>query len=480
MDRWEEAVPARLEAVDLWHRLGDVRREGDSLRRHGKELNNLSRNDEARAVAHRAIALLEPEGTTPEPGVRPAELAGLDMVCAVNEEAVAMAARAAAIATELGLDDLLSDALNTEACSLLNLGQPWQDKIERALDIALRAGHGPLAARAYNNLYAMLVTELRMAESEACYAAAMTHARDHDIATYRRCMAGARAITLAEMARWQEALTFSDQLLAEKASSDSNRYSPSLARAMSLTRTGDDAAGRTRAELVALAHRVGEAPYLVPALLVETESLWLDDRVDEARLVVEEARQTATDCDPGVRRDVELWAHRVGLPASAAALHDRIGREVLGLELAGRSDEAARLWDSLSRPYDAALALLGSDDEQHLREAFTRLDALGAAPAARKARQRLRELGFAVPNGARATTREHPLGLTRREQEVLDALATGASNDEIAARLVITAKTVDHHVSSILAKLGVANRHQAAREARRLGLVEDGEPAAST
>jgi DNA-binding NarL/FixJ family response regulator len=134
----------------------------------------------------------------------------------------------------------------------------------------------------------------------------------------------------------------------------------------------------------------------------------------------------------------------------------------------------------LSRPYDAALALLSSDDEQHLRDAFTRLDALGAAPAARKTRQRLRQLGFAVPNGARATTKEHPLGLTRREQEVLDALATGASNDEIAAQLVITSKTVDHHVSSILAKLGVANRHLAAREARRLGLVQDGEPAATT
>jgi DNA-binding CsgD family transcriptional regulator len=61
--------------------------------------------------------------------------------------------------------------------------------------------------------------------------------------------------------------------------------------------------------------------------------------------------------------------------------------------------------------------------------------------------------------------------LTRREGEVLDLICAGHTNAEIAARLVISVKTVDHHVSAVLAKLGVPTRTVAAAEATRLGLV---------
>ena len=63
------------------------------------------------------------------------------------------------------------------------------------------------------------------------------------------------------------------------------------------------------------------------------------------------------------------------------------------------------------------------------------------------------------------------MGLTRREHEVLDLVVAGRTNPEIAAQLVIAQKTVDHHVSAVLAKLGVASRGAAASRARKLGLV---------
>jgi len=61
--------------------------------------------------------------------------------------------------------------------------------------------------------------------------------------------------------------------------------------------------------------------------------------------------------------------------------------------------------------------------------------------------------------------------LTSRETDVLRLLDEGLTNAELGQRLYISAKTVDHHVSAILAKLHVANRRDAARAARRLGII---------
>jgi DNA-binding CsgD family transcriptional regulator len=95
-------------------------------------------------------------------------------------------------------------------------------------------------------------------------------------------------------------------------------------------------------------------------------------------------------------------------------------------------------------------------------------------PAARIIRQRLRTLGArSIPAGPHTATRQRPFGLTRRECEVLDLICAEHTNAEIAAKLFISAKTVDHHVSAILAKLGVPSR-AAARNAVRFRLAGSG------
>ena len=117
--------------------------------------------------------------------------------------------------------------------------------------------------------------------------------------------------------------------------------------------------------------------------------------------------------------------------------------------------------------------LAETDEPAGLREALDELLALDAAPAAARVARRLRELGErAIPRGPRPRTRANAALLTPRELEVLPLLAEGLRNAEIADRLVISPKTVDHHVSSILRKLDVTNRGQAGAAAARLGLIE--------
>jgi DNA-binding NarL/FixJ family response regulator len=90
---------------------------------------------------------------------------------------------------------------------------------------------------------------------------------------------------------------------------------------------------------------------------------------------------------------------------------------------------------------------------------------------AARVRARLRELGVtSPPRGRSISTRANPAGLTDRQLDVLGLLVEGLSNADIAARLVISIRTADHHVSAILGKLDVRSRGEAVAAARRLGL----------
>jgi DNA-binding NarL/FixJ family response regulator len=88
--------------------------------------------------------------------------------------------------------------------------------------------------------------------------------------------------------------------------------------------------------------------------------------------------------------------------------------------------------------------------------------------------RRLRAKGArGLRRGPRRTTRDNPANLTPREVEVLALVEQGLRNKQIAERLFVSAKTVDHHVAAILRKLGVHTRGEAGAAARRLGFAPD-------
>lgn len=130
------------------------------------------------------------------------------------------------------------------------------------------------------------------------------------------------------------------------------------------------------------------------------------------------------------------------------------------------------MWRRLGCPYETALALSESDDAQTTRQGVEQLQQLGASAAVSVVARRLRERGVrGLPRGPRPRTRENPGGLTARELEVLALLADGLRDVQIAEKLVVSVKTVDHHVGAILPKLGVRTRGEAVAQAARLGLL---------
>jgi len=163
-----------------------------------------------------------------------------------------------------------------------------------------------------------------------------------------------------------------------------------------------------------------------------------------------------------------LWGARLGMhlapPAGAPA-------PVL-LELAGDWRGAIDGWRELHAPYEAALAAL-TGDKRAAREAMSVLHKLGASAAAQAFARERAARGAQVVRGPRRSTLANPARLTLREQEVLEVLETGASNAEIAQALHLSERTVAHHVTAILGKVGARNRHLAVEQARSLGLLAE-------
>jgi DNA-binding CsgD family transcriptional regulator len=472
VDAWEESAHARRRALELWRELGDRLREGDDLRRLCAVMWRLCRGPESVAAGEEAVAVLEPLGPTLELGwayVYRAIDAREDAAKAGDlARADAVVTRLADVATDAAWTHLRGQILMVRAELAYSRRASWEPDLRTALTLGLDAGNDLLASAAYANLHQYLVTDYRFDDSTTLYDEGLVFTDDRDITTYSTCLRGRRALALVDLGRWDEAERTARTVLRTPGS-PVNLLTSQIASGLVRTRRGEPDRGLL-ADALTSATMLDQAEWLTPTCSAVAEAAWLQGDEVSARSQLAAARARIGPLNVVENAHLTLWERRVGvdrLPPVADGLPEPLRRHVSG-DLLG----AAAAWDAVGCSYDAGLALVDEGSETSLRAALDRFERLGAAPASALVRRRLRTLGArSIPVGLRRATREHPAGLTAREQQVLDLLSEGHTNEEIAARLFISVKTVDHHVSAVLGKLGAATRRDAVAAAGRLGLV---------
>ena len=473
-DDVDRALVSQWSALECWRRLGDSAREASCLRRLSYMLWFAGDGEAALRAAERAVDLLE--GAAAQDGELArayATLAQRLLARGDDSAALAWAEDAAAMANVVGDEPVAVHALTTIGVAEIFRGSEggWQ-KIEQSLRRAKAAGLKEDVSRALINLVEASRDTRRYEIADRYCGEATSFLAEHDPDHYllRRRLRGVLAEIALERGRWPDAAELADGLLADARSAR-------LTRARALTvlgrlhaRRGDDP-WPLLDEALELVGTRAEAQEWCPLSAARAEAAWLDGDMDLARTEAERGLPPAS-IDPWWQGELGFWRWKAGgpdrLPAGSA--------EPYVLHLVGRSSDAASAWRAIGCPYHEALVLADVEAEPELRRALAICQELGAEPLAGCVARRLRALGARnIPRGPRHATRRNPAGLTARELDVLALVAEGLRNVDIAERLVLSPKTVDHHVSAILRKLAVPTRAAAAEEAARLG-VKDGEP----
>jgi DNA-binding NarL/FixJ family response regulator/tetratricopeptide (TPR) repeat protein len=468
LGRADRAAEVQGRAAELRRSLGDRRAYGTSLRWLSRMHWWAGSRPAAEAAAAEAIAVLETAGDDRLLARALSNLSQLHFLAGRGDDAVSVGSRAIELARAVGDAETISHALNNIGIARWQHGEPHgRSAVEEALRVALAAGEDEHACRAYVNLVWGLMDDLELGTADRLLAEAMEVAERSEQFGFLQYMVVELAMLRLAQGRWDEA--------AEAAALGADGRPP--VSAPSLTVLGLVRARRGLPDAAELLERawecavdIGEAQRIGPTGTARAEAAWLRGDAAGSRLAAAAALDVVA-AHGAVRMRAELapWVDAAGRAALAPpADHPCV------LLADGDWAAAAERWAAAGYPYEHAVALAASPEPEDRLAALAILDGLGAEPMARRVRAGLRALGVTrIPRGPRGGTRSNPAGLTERQLEILRLVAGGLTNAEIAARLVVSVRTVDNHVAAILEKLDARTRREAATKAAELGVVGD-------
>ncbi len=464
-----DVLDARRHAITLWRALGRMDKVGENLRWLSRLHWYRGESFEATRFSDEAVKTLESIPASAERAMAYSLRSQLHMLNDQMEQSISWGRRAIALADEFDDVEVRIHALNNMGTArVFRNDQRGIAELEESLALSLKHGFHEHAARVYTNLgeYAVEFRDFPLAERMLSDGIAFDI--QYDLDTWTHYLVGRQAQLRLEQGRLRDAETIASGVVSVDKLTLLIKLPALTVLAKTKIRLGADNAEATLADAFENAMATDELQYIVPMRIAFIEAAWLSNAPDKAREHLDRLFSLGSDAMHAWRiGETAIWATRIGVTPPDAFL--KALPRPYSLEIAGRIDDAAEEWRRIGSPYQQALTLVnGAANEpgKRLAEAQRILLSLDASAAAAVVERLARVHGVSgdLPRRRRGpykAARNHPIGLTKREQTILGFVASGASNAEIAETLSRSQRTIEHHVSSILTKLNVTNRMEA-------------------
>lgn len=463
-----EGLASAREAVTLCSKTNDAAQFAGALRLEARLLAVLGRREEAAARTLEVIELLEPLGATP---ALARAYAGLAAIRGVDddEEGLRLGSRAAALAEQVGDADTLASVLDATGVIRCRRGDlTGFSLLAQSRELAASIGDEGAVGRALQHEAWLLVRWHECDMAAKRLDEAISHAIRFGLDASLAWLHALQAECDLLRGHWKEAEQTASTVLGSSVDHAQHTCTALLVLARLRARKGEGNWAQDLDEAARLARASGLSHLEVAVAAASAEIAWIEGRHSDLESTVQLLVGLPRQAEPWHAYELEVWRYRAGAPVTAIETLPEPHRSQVQHDWRA----AAAWWDDHGCPYEGALALHDGGDPDAGRQALTRLYDLGATRTASAVATRLWAAGVRrLPRGPRPTTSANPAGLTAREMEVLQLLSEGLSNRAIAAELVVSVRTTDHHVASVLRKLGVADRASAVALAAGIGVT---------
>ncbi|HKP20274.1 MAG TPA: AAA family ATPase, partial [Thermoleophilaceae bacterium] len=381
IDMRDEAVSALDEALVIRRAAGDLVSQGDILVRKARTIACMGRGPEARLLEQEAVELLE---QAPPSGALARAYGAIAMDRMLKDDTegtIDWGGRAIELAERVGDAQPLIYSLNTVGTAEIIAGRPGGvEKLERSIELAKAADLEIEVGRGYINVSAAFGIRREWMEADRYMEPGIRYCRERGLEAWLDCLISGQAQSWVHQGRWDDAAESATALLNGP---PSGVLEPRLGGLVVLgvirARRGDPDVWPLLDEALERALPTEDVQAIGMAAAARVEAAWLEGRHDAVAMESAAAMTLALEIgEPYVVGEFAVWRRRAGIDEEIEGPVAPPFAE----ELAGDHQRAAALWNELGAPYDAALALAGSDDEEALRRSLDALQELGAVPAA--------------------------------------------------------------------------------------------------
>jgi len=467
-----EAIIYTAKALSLWEKKNEPEKVGNCMRLLSRLWWFDGNRKRAEHFGTRAVEVLSDRPASKAKAMAYSNMSQLKMLSDEPPECIFWGEKAIAMAKELDDEEILAHALNNVGDVQARIQSSKEHGIEllkQSLEIALKNGYHEHVARAYTNIGHNALLMKNHLFAKEILDAGMQYCEERDLDSWTTYLLSSKAMLCLQTGDWNEAYSIADRLINNEDSAAVVRIGALAVIATIKMRRGDDDVLPLLMEAKEKAFETMELQRIIPALVALLEYEWITGK----NIINEDALATTIEM-------VGKMGNRYENGQFAFWLYKARYQRIFLQEYAEGYDAyttksslaASEYWNQSGCAYEQALTLFeGNSDDK--RKAISMIHSLGANAVYEKMKFEMRNSGIkSIPRGARKSTLSNTALITQRELDILQLLNEGLQNKEIASRLFISPKTVDHHISSILYKLEVNSRTKAVHEAIRLEIIK--------